>query len=66
MGTGRAGSLGSGGLKGSPLSLSGRFFSSEFIPTDGVVIGGRSSINEAPVSGESIPVANGLRVAGRG
>ncbi|MBW2048219.1 MAG: cadmium-translocating P-type ATPase [Deltaproteobacteria bacterium] len=28
----------------------------ESIPTDGVIIRGRSSINEAPVSGESIPV----------
>lgn len=28
----------------------------ESIPTDGVIIKGRSSINEAPVTGESIPV----------
>lgn len=29
---------------------------SESIPTDGVIVEGRSSINEAPVTGESIPV----------
>ncbi len=28
----------------------------ESIPTDGVILSGRSSINEAPVTGESIPV----------
>lgn len=29
---------------------------SESIPTDGIIVEGRSSINEAPVTGESIPV----------
>lgn len=36
----------------------------ESIPTDGIVVRGRSSVNEAPVTGESIPVekTEGLRV----
>jgi Cd2+/Zn2+-exporting ATPase len=36
----------------------------EAIPTDGLVIKGRSSVNEAPVTGESAPVekAEGMRV----
>ncbi len=36
----------------------------ESIPTDGIVVRGRSSVNEAPVTGESIPVEKmeGLRV----
>ncbi|MHA1271953.1 MAG: heavy metal translocating P-type ATPase [Promethearchaeota archaeon] len=36
----------------------------ESIPTDGIIIKGRSSINEAPVTGESIPVEKkeGMRV----
>ena len=36
----------------------------EAIPTDGVILRGRSSINEAPVTGESLPVekAEGMKV----
>ena len=36
----------------------------ESLPTDGIVVSGRSSINEAPVTGESIPVekAEGSKV----
>ncbi|HMX95137.1 MAG TPA: heavy metal translocating P-type ATPase, partial [Elusimicrobiota bacterium] len=36
----------------------------ESIPTDGIVVRGRSSVNESPVTGESMPVekAEGLRV----
>ncbi|MFV1979878.1 MAG: hypothetical protein ACC655_01880 [Rhodothermia bacterium] len=26
------------------------------LPTDGIVLSGRSSVNEAPVTGESVPV----------
>jgi Cd2+/Zn2+-exporting ATPase len=36
----------------------------EAIPTDGVIVQGRSSVNEAPVTGESVPVekSDGMKV----